>query len=178
MSVDFQKMIEDMIRSYKVPLQSFTEPKKVDCYIAPEEKGCGTCKYGKGESDGLGGFAFYCKHPQNTRETHYKYAAECWGNSVNRYTHWEPDCDMEDCDMEETNQAVKADSGKPQLTLVPRQIIYTSSQLEKYDQEAKSLMKPEMICKTQKRKKHWYALFRCQYCGNSFEASISNVISG
>lgn len=130
--MDFQKMIEEIIRSYKVPLQSFTEPKEVDCYIAPKEKSCFTCKYGRVKSDGLGGVAAYCKHPQNTHETYYKYAAECRGNSVNRYTHWEPDCDMEDCDMEETNQAVKADSGKPQLTLVPRQILFDIAEIRAF----------------------------------------------
>lgn len=82
-------------------------------------KMCATCKHRRIEHDGLGGFYVHCKHPQNTRETNYKYAAECRGDSLNEYTHWEPDCDME-----ETNQAVKADAGKPQLTLVPRQILF------------------------------------------------------
>ena len=91
------------------------------------EKSCFTCKYGRGKSDGLGGFEVYCKHPQNTRQTHYKYAAECLGNSVNRYTHWEPDCDME-----ETNQEVKADLGKPRLTLVPRQILFDIAEIRAF----------------------------------------------
>lgn len=92
-----EKNIEEMIRRSK-------------------EKSCATCKHGRWKSDGVGGIAVYCIHPQNTHETNYKYVTECRGN---RYTHWEPDCDME-----ETNQAVKADSGKPQLTLVPRQILF------------------------------------------------------
>lgn len=122
--MDFQKMIEEIIRSYKVPLQSFTEPKEVDCYIAPKEKSCFTCKHGRCKFDGMGGVALCCKHPQNTHETNYKYATEC---RENRYTHWESDCDME-----ETNQAVKADSGKPQLTLVPRQIIFDIAEIRAF----------------------------------------------
>ena len=83
------------------------------------EKGCFTCKHRKLISDGKGGFEVYCKHYQNTRETNYKYATECLGDSMNSYKCWEPDCDME-----ETNQSIKADAGKPQLTLVPRQILF------------------------------------------------------
>lgn len=79
-------------RLSEAPLQSFTEPKEVDCF---------TCKHGRCKSDGKGGFTVYCKHSKNTRETNYKYATECLGESLNRYKHWEPDCDMEDCDMEE-----------------------------------------------------------------------------
>lgn len=123
-----EKNVEELRRSLaKAPLQSFTEPKEVDCYIAPKEKSCFTCKYGRVKSDGLGGFEVYCKHPQNTREANYKYAAECRGDSLNEYTHWEPDCDME-----ETNQAVKADAGKPQLTLVPRQILFDIAEIRAF----------------------------------------------
>ena len=64
-----------------------------------KEKSCATCKYGRFKSDGKGGFTVYCNHPQNTRETNYKYAAECWGR--NEYKYWEPDCDMEEIKMEE-----------------------------------------------------------------------------
>lgn len=84
-----------------------------------EFKRCLNCKHVIRIYDGNGGFYIRCKHPQNTRETNYKYATECRGDNLNEYTHWEPDCDME-----ETNQAVKADAGKPQLTLVPRQILF------------------------------------------------------
>ena len=98
-----EKNIEEMIRRSlaEAPLQSFTEPKEDDCYIASKEKGCATCKYGRNISDGKGGFTVYCKHPKNTRETNYKYATECLGESLNRYKHWEPDCDMEEIKMEE-----------------------------------------------------------------------------
>lgn len=79
-------------RLSEAPLQSFTEPKEVDCF---------TCKHGRCKSDGKGGFTVYCKHSKNTRETNYKYATECLGESLNRYKHWEPDCDMEEIKMEE-----------------------------------------------------------------------------
>lgn len=121
----FTKLCTDIWKKGKMkmnkeaPLQSFTEPKEVDCYIASKEKGCATCKHGGIKSDGSGGFVPYCKHPQNTHETNYKYATECLGESLNRYTHWEPKCDSD-----ETNQGIKADAGKPQLTLVPRQILF------------------------------------------------------
>lgn len=99
--MSIEKNIEEMIRRSKAALQPFTEPKEVDCYIASKGKECFTCKHGRCKSDEKGGFEVYCKHPQNTRETNYKYATECRGNSVNRYTHWEPDCDMEEIKMEE-----------------------------------------------------------------------------
>lgn len=86
-------------------------------------KRCATCKHGRIEHDGMGGFCVHCKHPQNTRETNYKYAAEC----RERYTHWEPDCDSD-----ETNQSIKADAGKPQLTLVPRQILFDIARVREY----------------------------------------------
>lgn len=114
--MDIQRMLEESVSSLSQQI----------------EKGCFTCKHGRCISDGIGGFEVYCKHPQNTSETNYKYATECRKNSVNRYTHWEPDCDMGDCDMEETNQAVKADSGKPQLTLVPRQILFDIARVREY----------------------------------------------
>ena len=114
-----EKNIEEMIKRSKATLQPFTKPKEDDCYIDSKGKECFTCKHGRCKSDGKGGFAVYCKHPKNTRETNYKYATECLGESLNRYKHWEPDCDME-----ETNQGIKADSGKPQLALVPRQILF------------------------------------------------------
>ena len=91
-------------------------------------KRCATCKHGRIEHDGSGGFYVHCKHPQNTRETNYKYATECRGDSLNEYTHWEPDCDME-----ETNQSIKADAGKPQLTLVPRQILFDIAKVRAFD---------------------------------------------
>ena len=91
------------------------------------EKDCFTCKHRKLISDGKGGFEVYCKHYQNTRETNYKYATECLGDSMNSYKCWEPDCDME-----ETNQSIKADAGKPQLTLVPRQILFDIARVREY----------------------------------------------
>ena len=105
----------------EAPLQSFTEPNEVDCF---------TCKHGRCKSDGKGGFTVYCKHPKNTRETNYKYATECRDNSVNRYSHWELYCDSD-----ETNQAAKADAGKPQLTLVPRQILFDIARVREYGTE-------------------------------------------
>lgn len=108
-----EKNIEEMIK------------RSVDCHIASKGKECFTCKHGRCKSDGNGGFTVYCGHPKNTRETNYKYAAECWGR--NEYKYWEPDCDME-----ETNQAVKADIGKPQLTLVPRQILFDIAEVRAF----------------------------------------------
>lgn len=127
--MSIEKNIEEMIRRSlaEAPLQSFTEPKEVDCYIASKEKGCFTCKHGRCKSDGKGGFTVYCNHSKNTRETNYKYATECLGESLNRYKYWEPDCDTE-----ETNQAVKADIGKPQLTLVPRQILFDIAEVRAF----------------------------------------------
>ena len=121
-----EKNIEEMIRRSlaKAPLQSFTEPKEDDCYIDSKGKECFTCKHGRCKSDGKGGFTVYCNHPKNTRETNYKYATECRGN---RYTHWELYCDSD-----ETNQVAKTDAGKPQLTLVPRQILFDIARVREY----------------------------------------------
>ena len=120
-----EKNIEEMIRRSlaKAPLQSFTEPKEVDCYIASKEKDCFTCKYGRCKSDGSGGFVAYCKHPQNTHETNYKYATEC---ARNEHKYWEP------YGKKETNQNAKADAGKPQLTLVPRQILFDIAEIRAF----------------------------------------------
>ena len=123
----FTKLCTDIWKKGKMkmnkeaPLQSFTEPNEVDCF---------TCKHGRCKSDGKGGFTVYCKHPKNTRETNYKYATECRDNSVNRYSHWELYCDSD-----ETNQAAKADAGKPQLTLVPRQILFDIARVREYGTE-------------------------------------------
>ena len=103
--MSIEKNIEEMIK------------RSVDCHIASKGKECFTCKHGRCKSDGKGGFTVYCKHSKNTRETNYKYATEClgeslnrykhWepdeclGESLNRYKHWEPDCDMEEIKMEE-----------------------------------------------------------------------------
>ena len=138
-----------------------------------EEKNCLTCKHGRSVPDEIGGLITYCKHPQNTLETNYKYATECRGNSVNRYTHWELDRDSD-----ETNQAVKADRGKLRLTLVPKGIVKVAAKLEEYDQESNAMNRPKMICKTRKRGNDWRGLFECPYCGESFEADVSNVRSG
>lgn len=39
---------------------------------------------------------------------------------------------IEELSKEETDQAVKADSGKPQLTLVPRQILFDIARVREY----------------------------------------------
>ena len=90
-------------------------------------KRCATCKHGRIEHDWMGGFYVHCNHPQNTRETNYKYATECRGDSLNEYTHWEPKCDSD-----EPNQNIKADAGKPQLTLVPRQILFDIAEVRAF----------------------------------------------
>ena len=100
-----EKNIEEMIRRSK-------------------EKNCSTCKHHKITDEDLGGSALYCGHPKNTRETNYKYAAECWGG--NEYKYWEP------YGSKETNQNAKADAGKPQLTLVPRQILFDIAEVRAF----------------------------------------------
>ena len=102
-----------------------------------EEKNCSTCKHRKITDDDLGGSALYCGHPKNTRETNYKYAAECWEG--NEYKYWEPYGSKEtnqnakaDAGKKETNQNAKADAGKPQLTLVPRQILFDIAKIRAF----------------------------------------------
>lgn len=76
------------------------------------------------------------------------------------------------------NQAAKADAGKLQLTLVPKDLIRTVAILEKYEKDVADRLSPELIRKTKKINHDWKGLFRCPYCGNEFEAYISNVING
>lgn len=128
MSVNFQKMLEDGLKEAGNKTVREALSKGIKPFNMQEtERDCSTCKRRKVKYDDLGGKKIYCNHPQNTHETNYKYATECLGESLNRYKHWEPDCDME-----ETNQSVKADSGKPQLTLVPRQILFDIAEIRAF----------------------------------------------
>lgn len=98
---------------------------------------------------------------------------ECWDREI-------PDTCNQPCNdcKSDCNQTAKADAGKPRLTLVPKGIILAAAKLEEYDQETEAMVKPKMICKTRKVKSYWKALFECPYCGETFEASVSNVVSG
>lgn len=132
MSVNFQKMIEDAVKeavnkTVRDALSKELKPfnmQEYERYTASTKRNCSTCKHGKVRSDDSGGWTVYCDHPKNTRETNYKYAAECWGR--NEYKYWEP------YGKEETNQNAKADAGKPQLTLVPRQILFDIARVREY----------------------------------------------
>ena len=75
------------------------------------------------------------------------------------------------------NQTAKADAGKERVTLVPGEMVRDIARLSEYDQESEAGLKPKMICKT-RNVNGWKALFECPYCGESFEAYISNVTSG
>lgn len=132
MSVNFQKMLEDAVKEagnkavrevLSKELKHFNTQEH-ERYAASTERDCTTCKYGRIISNEFGGWETYCEHPQNTPETNYKYVAECCGN--NDYKHWEPNS------KGETNQAAKADAGKPQLTLVPRQILFDIARVREY----------------------------------------------
>ena len=132
MSVNFQKMLEYALKEAgnKTVREALSKELKLfntqeyERYTASTERDCSTCKHSKVIGDDSGGWTVYCGHPKNTRETNYKYAAECWGN--NEYKYWEPNS------KGETNQAVKADSGKPQLTLVPRQILFDIAKIRAF----------------------------------------------
>lgn len=132
MSVNFQKMLEDAVKeagnkAVREALSKELKPfntQEYERYTASTERKCSTCKHCKVVGDDLGGMALYCGHPKNTRETNYKYATECWGN--HEYKHWEPN------NQGETNQAAKADADKPQLTLVPRQIIFDIAEVRMF----------------------------------------------
>lgn len=116
MSVNFQKMLEDGLEALSKELKPFN--------MQETERDCSTCKHHKVTNDDLGGRAlYYCKHPKNTRETKYKYATEC---ARNEHKYWEP------YGKKETNQNAKADAGKPQLTLVPRQILFDVARVREY----------------------------------------------
>lgn len=80
--------------------------------------------------------------------------------------------------MCDNDQTAKADAGKLRLTLVPTEIIRAIATIEEYDQKAENLCAPQMIRKTQKVKGNWKAEFICPYCGETFEAYVSNVMRG
>lgn len=76
------------------------------------------------------------------------------------------------------NQEVKSDFGKPQLRLVPTEIIRNIARLEEYEKRVESEEAPIFIKVTQRKNKKWFAIFKCQKCGKSFETQINNVLSG
>lgn len=81
-------------------------------------------------------------------------------------------------ELDIARQEAKADAGKLRLTLVPSDLVKAAAKLEEYDQQASAMIKPEMICKTRKAGNDWKALFECPYCGEQFEAYVSNIMSG
>ncbi len=76
------------------------------------------------------------------------------------------------------NQDIKADAGKPQLTLVPRQIITNIARLEEYEKRVDLGEAPIFLKVTGRKNKKWCALFKCQKCGKDFEAQLNNVLGG
>lgn len=78
----------------------------------------------------------------------------------------------------EYNQEAKADNGKPQCRLVPTGIIRNIARLEEYEKRVESEEAPIFIKVTQRKNKKWFAIFKCQKCGKSFETQINNVLSG
>lgn len=81
-------------------------------------------------------------------------------------------------DVFRSPEDAKADAGKPRLSLVPPEIIQAVYHLEEYDQKAEARAAPKLVRKTSKRKGAWYGEFECPYCGNIFEANVSNIMRG
>lgn len=77
-----------------------------------------------------------------------------------------------------SDQTAKADGGKLRLTLVPMEMVEAAAKIKEYEKQADNRLAPKMICKTRKKKGSWYGLFKCPYCGEKFEASVSNVMRG
>ena len=76
------------------------------------------------------------------------------------------------------DQTIKADAGKPCLSLVPWQIAYDIAGIQRFDYEQEICEAPFLIHKTRKVKNNWLGLFRCNCCGTEFEAYITNVARG
>lgn len=76
------------------------------------------------------------------------------------------------------DQNAKRDSGKVEITLVPMEMVEAAAKIKEYEKKADNRLAPKMICKTRKKKDSWYGLFKCPYCGEKFEASVSNVMRG
>lgn len=76
------------------------------------------------------------------------------------------------------NQEAKADAGKLELDLVPRQIIRDIARLQQYEKMSQDGQAPAFLKVTERKKGKWYAMFRCQHCGMEFEAQVNNVLSG
>lgn len=77
-----------------------------------------------------------------------------------------------------SDQTIKADAGKLQLTLVPPEMTEVCAKLEEYDQSSLKDVRAKMICKTRKVGDTWKGLFECPFCGKEFEAYVSNVMRG
>lgn len=130
MSANFQEMLDEALKTadktlregLSKELKPFNTQEYERC-TASTKRDCSTCKYHKVTDEDLGGGALYCKHPKNTRETNYKYATECVRNE---HKYWEP------YGKKETTQSIKADAGKPQLTLVPRQILFDIAEVRAF----------------------------------------------
>ena len=80
--------------------------------------------------------------------------------------------------MMEQIKGAKYDEGKPRPSLVPVEAITTIMALQEYEHATEERKKPKLLCKTRKEGYAWKGLFECPYCGESFEAYISNVMQG
>ena len=79
---------------------------------------------------------------------------------------------------EATNQSAKADSGKPILSLVPKEIIRNMARVEMYEQNVALGKAPRLLKITELKKGKRYGVFKCQECGSKFEAQLNNVLTG
>lgn len=76
------------------------------------------------------------------------------------------------------DQTIKADAGKPRLSLVPAEMITSAAKIIEYDINAEANRMPKLLYKTGKQGHSYKAMFECPFCGKEFEANISNVMGG
>ena len=75
----------------------------------------------------------------------------------------------------QTDQAVKADYGKPRPTLVPPSLVMAVAAIREYEEKENERKVPVLL---KKADQHGKGIFECPYCEKHFEAWISNVVQG
>lgn len=84
------------------------------------------------------------------------------------------DSKVVDFDPVNPNQTAKADAGKARLSLVPLGLIESVARIEEFEEKQKERDTPKLI----KALKGGKGIFECTYCGNKFQALISNINRG
>lgn len=82
-------------------------------------------------------------------------------------------------DYNQTNiSGAKDDGGKPNPSELDASFVRAAVGIANYDKKAEMHEAPMFLKKTKKEGSNWKGMFLCPFCGNEFEAYISNVMLG